>query len=101
MKQEKIFTLLNEMSLDEKIGQLIQLSGEFFSASDISIGPIEKLGISKKMVNLCGSALNVVGAENVHKVQDQQMQKQPHHIPMLLCRMLFMVLKLSFQFLWD
>ena len=35
------------------------------------------------MVNLCGSALNVVGAENVHKVQDQQMQKQPHHIPML------------------
>lgn len=57
MKQEKIFTLLNEMSLDEKIGQLIQLSGEFFSASDIPIGPIEKLGISKKMVNLCGSPL--------------------------------------------
>lgn len=83
MKQKKIFTLLNEMSLDEKIGQLIQLSGEFFSASDISIGPIEKLGISKKMVNLCGSALNIVGAENVRRVQNQQMQKQPHHIPML------------------
>ncbi len=83
MKQKKIFTLLNEMSLDEKIGQLIQLSGEFFSASDISIGPIEKLGISKKMVNLCGSALNIVGAENVRRVQNQQMQKQPHHIPIL------------------
>lgn len=83
MKQEKIFTLLSEMSLDEKIGQLIQLSGEFFSTSDISIGPIEKLGISKKLVNLCGSALNIVGAENVRRVQDQQMKRQPHHIPML------------------
>lgn len=83
MKQEKINKLLHKMSLDEKIGQLIQLSGEFFSADDISIGPIEKLGVSQKIVNLCGSALNVVGAKNVHKIQDEQMKKQPHHIPML------------------
>ena len=51
MKQEKINKLLHAMSLDEKIGQLIQLSGEFFSTADISIGPIQKLGISQKMVN--------------------------------------------------
>lgn len=83
MKQEKINKLLHAMSLDEKIGQLIQLSGEFFSTADISIGPSQKLGISQKMVNLCGSALNVVGAKNVHKIQDEQMKRQPHHIPML------------------
>ena len=96
MKQEKIFTLLNEMSLDEKIGQLIQLSGEFFSASDISIGPIEKLGISKKMVNLCGSALNVVIKYKINKCRSSHITYR-----CFLCRMLFMVLKLSFQFLWD
>ncbi|WP_103662587.1 beta-glucosidase BglX [Lactobacillus sp. HT06-2] len=83
MKKEKLIKLLHSMSLNEKIGQLIQLSGEFFSASDISIGPLGKLGISKEMVCLCGSALNVVGAKSVHKVQDEQMKKQPHHIPML------------------
>lgn len=83
MNQKEIIRLLKDMSLDEKIGQLIQLSGEFFSANDISIGPIEKLGISKKMVDLTGSILNVVGAKETHKVQERQMQKQPHHIPVL------------------
>lgn len=83
MKKEEIYQLLKSMTLSEKIGQLVQLSGEFFSASDISIGPIEKLGISQDVVNLCGSALNVVGANNVHRVQDEQMKKQPHNIPML------------------
>lgn len=83
MNQKEIICLLKDMSLDEKIGQLIQLSGEFFSANDISIGPIEKLGISKKMVDLTGSILNVVGAKETHEVQERQMQKQPHHIPVL------------------
>lgn len=83
MNQKEIIRLLKDMSLDEKIGQLIQLSGEFFSANDISIGPIEKLGISKKMVDLTGSILNVVGAKETHEVQERQMQKQPHHIPVL------------------
>lgn len=83
MNQKEIIRLLEDMSLDEKIGQLIQLSGEFFSANDISIGPIEKLGISKKMVDLTGSILNVVGAKETHEVQERQMQKQPHHIPVL------------------
>lgn len=83
MKQEEITALLDDMSLEEKIGQLVQLSGEFFSANDISIGPIQKLGIDKKMVELAGSALNVVGAKETHDVQVRQMQKQPHHIPML------------------
>lgn len=83
MNQKEIIRLLKDMSLDEKIGQLIQLSGEFFSANDISIGPIEKLGISKKMVDLTGSILNVVGAKETYEVQERQMQKQPHHIPVL------------------
>lgn len=83
MNQKEIISLLKDMSLDEKIGQLIQLSGEFFCANDISIGPVEKLGISKKMVDLTGSILNVVGAKETHEVQERQMQKQPHHIPVL------------------
>lgn len=71
------------MSLKEKIGQLIQLSGDFFSTANLSIGPVEKLGISPEFVKLAGSALNVVGFENVKHVQDKQMENQPHHIPML------------------
>ncbi|KRK41517.1 Beta-glucosidase-related glycosidase [Lactobacillus amylovorus DSM 20531] len=83
MKETELKELLNDMSLDEKIGQLVQLSGEFFQANDISYGPREKLGITQKTVDLTGSVLNVAGAEATRKVQDHQMAVQPHHIPVL------------------
>lgn len=83
MKQKELKALLDDMSLDEKIGQLVQLSGEFLQANDISYGPREKLGITKETVNLIGSVLNVAGAKVTKKVQDMQMKVQPHHIPVL------------------
>lgn len=83
MKQKELKALLDDMSLDEKIGQLVQLSGEFLQANDISYGPREKLGITKETVNLIGSVLNVAGAKATRKVQDMQMRVQPHHIPVL------------------
>ena len=43
MEEKQLKLLLKEMSLDEKIGQLIQLSGEFFQANDISYGPRDNL----------------------------------------------------------
>lgn len=83
MKQNELRNLLNDMSLEEKIGQLIQLSGEFFEANDISLGPKQRLGITQKTVDLSGSVLNVAGAKATRKVQDHQMKVQPHHIPVL------------------
>ena len=83
MKTIELKQLLKDMSLDEKVGQLVQLSGEFFQANDISYGPITKLGISQKVVDLAGSVLNVAGAEETRRVQDQQMKMQPHHIPVM------------------
>lgn len=83
MKKEKLKNLLKDMSLNEKIGQLVQLSGEFFKANDISYGPREKLGISQEIVNYTGSILNVSGAKETREVQDHQMGVQPHHIPVM------------------
>lgn len=84
MNEKDLKNLLNDLNLDEKIGQLIQLSGEFFSSNnDISTGPEKKLGISSKMVDLCGSVLNVVGARETHRIQDEYIKKQKHHIPLI------------------
>lgn len=83
MQQEKLRELLVDMSLSEKIGKLVQLSGEFFQSKDISYGPIHKLGISQEAIDLTGSVLNVTGARATRKLQDQQMAKQPHHIPVM------------------
>ena len=83
MRQEQLRILLEDMTLKEKIGQLIQLSGDFFKANDISYGPREKLGISQEMVDYTGSVLNVAGAKATKEVQEHQMKVQPHHIPVM------------------
>ncbi|MCP0888091.1 beta-glucosidase BglX [Ligilactobacillus sp. WILCCON 0076] len=83
METKDLQELLDDMSLEEKIGQLIQLSGDFFEVNNISIGPKQKLGITQKTVDLTGSLLNVTGAEITTKIQKEQMAKQPHHIPVL------------------
>lgn len=83
MERSKLKSLLAELTLDEKIGQLVQLSGEFYNASDISLGPQRKLGITQRTVDLSGSVLNVVGAENIRAVQKDHLQKSKHAIPLL------------------
>lgn len=83
MQEQQLKQLLKEMSLKEKIGQLIQLSGDFFDAENFSFGPLDKLGISEEMIDLCGSVLNVSGAKATRRIQDKMMAKQPHNIPIL------------------
>ncbi|WP_334352658.1 beta-glucosidase BglX [Companilactobacillus sp. HBUAS56257] len=83
MEESKLRELLNSLSIEEKIGQLIQLSGEFFSAKDISVGPQKKLGITKDAVELCGSVLNVVGAKETHRIQDAYLKGKKHPIPLI------------------
>ena len=52
MKTEDLRSLLNSLTVEEKIGQLVQLSGDFYNASDISLGPQRKLGITQRTVDL-------------------------------------------------
>lgn len=84
MEEIKLKEILNDLSLKEKIGQLIQLSGEFFSSDDeISTGPQKKLGISDEMIELTGSVLNVVGAKKTREIQEEYLKNVDHQIPLL------------------
>ena len=60
MTNEKIYELLSNMTLDEKIGQLVQIAGEVFLMEkvDVSTGPIKNLGLSNDMLYNVGSILN-------------------------------------------
>ena len=85
MKDEKIFELLKEMTLEEKIGQLVQVAGETFLMEDVDIqtGPLKNLGISNEMLYNVGSILNITGAEKIKKVQDEYLSKNRLKIPLL------------------
>lgn len=83
MDLTKLHNLLDSLTLQEKIGQLVQLSGEFFDATDISLGPQRQLGITQETVDLAGSVLNVAGARDVRRLQAAHLKKGRHPIPLL------------------
>lgn len=83
MNVEKLKALLDDMSLDEKIGQLLQITGLFFQKDVVITGPEGKCGFTDNDINLTGSILGTMGAEKLKKIQTAYQANQPHHIPLL------------------
>ena len=82
MDQQKLNQLLSEMSLEEKIGQLVQLPGYFQNGGTIT-GPAGDLGLTQEDLRLAGSYLSVIGAEKIRTLQEEYMAAHPHHIPLI------------------
>ncbi len=83
MKQEELLALMGKMTLKEKIGQLVQLDGGCFGTDAVAVGPRAKLGVTQEDVDVCGSVLNVLGAEEVHRIQDAYLQRSRLKIPLV------------------
>ena len=85
IKDKEIRELLNEMTLDEKIGQMVQVAGDIFLENDINVstGPLKNLELSEEKLYNVGSILNVIGAERVKKIQDKYLSKNRLKIPLL------------------
>ena len=84
MEQAKVLELLQDMSLEEKIGQLFQGNGSFYESDSIATGPAAEQGFSEETVRLSGSILGAAGAAVTKKIQKEHMEKHPHQIPMIL-----------------
>lgn len=83
MKEEQIRELLEDMSTEEKIGQLLQLTGAFYADEGLATGPMQQMHLSQEQVEQAGSVLSTVGAATLKKIQTAYMEKQPHHIPLM------------------
>lgn len=84
MEQAKLVELFNSLTLDEKVGQLVQLNGLFFHTEEkIATGPIAKIGLSKDKIYQTGSVLNTMGADLLRRLQDDYLSKNEKKIPML------------------
>ncbi len=76
--------LLHQMTLDEKIGQLVQLQVNMIGASKAeATGPAKEMGISGERIPTLGSVLNFQGAQEMIQVQDNHMRDDRNHIPLL------------------
>lgn len=85
MEKQKLQQLLADMSLKEKVDQMLQLSGAFYLGDENQVltGPARDMGLQKEDLEMAGSILGAAGAKTLMRLQDDYMKKQPHHIPML------------------
>lgn len=82
MEKIKLQELLNDMSVQEKVEQLIQLYGEFFGDIEVMTGPVLNFPrLEPKKPYRVGSILGESGAKHLIELQNAMMEKQPHHIP--------------------
>ncbi|MFS0873050.1 beta-glucosidase BglX [Paenibacillus xylanilyticus] len=82
----KLLEKLNSLTVEEKIGQLIQLTGDFFEGDldTVVTGPLKKLGLHPNYnVYNTGSILNVTDADKIIRLQTDYLEKSNHKIPLL------------------
>ena len=83
MENSKLQELFNELSIEEKIGQLFQATGAVYEEEAVISGPVKELGINERDIYLAGSVLGTMGAKKTKQIQKKYMEKHPHHIPLL------------------
>ena len=86
MDQKKIIALLQQMTLEEKAAQLLQLTANLHEgaaeAGQIT-GPMEEMGIHAETVRASGSVLGLSGAASVIALQQDYLKDSRLNIPLM------------------
>jgi beta-glucosidase len=82
MDKKALENLLHDMSLEEKVMQLVQIPGSEYEA-DAEITGIERGQVKDDVKRLVGSTLGVWGSKSLKRIQEQYIKEHPHHIPLM------------------
>ena len=82
MEQNALEALLKDMSLEEKIMQLVQIPGSEYESS-AEITGVERDKAKENVKKLAGSTLGIWGSKRLKKIQEKYMKEHPHHIPLM------------------
>ncbi len=84
MERKELENILTRMTLEEKIGQLVQLTPDFFSKGTGEItGPMADLGLSEEELYTIGSVLGTHTKEEVIRIQKNYLKKSRLKIPLV------------------
>ena len=83
MTEKELKALLADMTLEEKVDQMNQVAAGMFSGDITAMGPMAAKLYPPEVLARTGSVLGGMGAEALKKLQKEQIEKQPHKIPML------------------
>ena len=76
MTEEKLMALLKDMSLKEKIGQMMQLDVSCFKNEGPVTGSEVDQGIAGEDLTLAGSILGAIGTQEIKGLQKRCMEKR-------------------------
>ena len=83
MEIHELQQLLSEMSLQEKIGQMVQLTGAYFDKEAVLTGVVGEQLPPEWIIQYAGSVLGVIGKDKIYDIQSRYMEQHPHHIPLI------------------
>ncbi|WP_054956816.1 glycoside hydrolase family 3 N-terminal domain-containing protein [Paenibacillus dakarensis] len=86
MDQKQITDLIQQMTLEEKVAQLLQLTADLHEGTQDQsqiTGPMEEMGITGEMVRASGSVLGLSGASSIIDLQQEYMKNSRLGIPLL------------------
>ncbi len=86
-EQQQLLNLLAEMTIEEKVDQLMQLAVPFYEGAEDEgqiTGPMDSLGITQRTVHNSGSVLGMAGAAETINVQRKHLENNRLGIPLLM-----------------
>ena len=78
MEIHELQQLLSEMSLQEKIGQMVQLTGVYFDKEAVLTGVVGEQLPPEWIIQYAGSVLGVIGKDKIYDIQSRYMEQHPH-----------------------
>lgn len=81
MTEKELSELLQDMTVSEKVMQLVQLNGDFYGGADLLTGPAAAFHLTEDQPYSAGSVLSEHGAAHLKALQQKFIKEQPHHIP--------------------
>ena len=82
MDKKDLEALLNDMSTEEKVMQLVQIPGSEYEAV-AEITGIERGQVKDNVKKLAGSTLGIWGSKRLRIIQEEYIKEHPHHIPLM------------------
>ena len=84
MESLKLKELVNQMTVEEKIGQMIQLSSDFYNTTGNEItGPMNEMDLTTEKMKTVGSVLGISGATQIKEIQKSHLESSRLGIPLL------------------
>lgn len=83
MTEKHVHELMEQMTLAEKVGQLVQLTPDFFAQGGEITGPMQQWQMSETQSYQIGSILGTHTAEQVYTIQKQYLENSRLKIPLV------------------